>query len=83
MRLVVSNDALADTSIRLSIPTCLPLNSATALLLSRQLQRYGITLTSRQLVMLFRIIRQCKRRRGDWTFLEVDTAQGWYVEIRL
>lgn len=83
MRLVVKSDALADPGLRLSIPTCLPLNSATALILSKQLQRYGITLTYRQLVTLFGIVRQCKRWRGNWTLLEVDTAQGEHVEIRL
>jgi len=83
MKLVVTNDAHPPSGIRLSIPTALPLNSATALILSKQLQRYGITLTSRQLAALFRVIRQCKRRRGDWTLLEVDSAGGEHVEIRL
>lgn len=72
-----------ETNITLPIPTGLILNPLTASLLPRLLAGYGAHVTKQQALRLVRGIRQFRRRHRDWVLVEVDSASGEQVVIKL
>lgn len=72
-----------DTNLWIPIPTALFLNDLTAGLAPQFLAPYGVTITAKQARKFIRAMKKYKRRHRDWVLVEVQSADGDYVEIKL
>lgn len=77
----------ADTNIKIIFPTCLVLNRLAALaapkIFNRKLKQHGMELTSAQAVKLIKTLKRFRRRHKNWKLVEVNSADGEHIEIRL
>ena len=64
------------------IPTGLFCNRLTAGIAAKAMAQNGMTITPEQMVKLFRVIRQVKRRHPDWVLVEVTSANGDCVYVK-
>ena len=71
------------TGIRLWFPTALVFNRLTASFIPAAMQQNGIQMTAAQARTFVNVIRHSKRRFKDLTLVEVETADGTGVLIRL
>ena len=67
----------------LPIPTGLFCNRLTASVAARVMAQNGWSATPEQMAKLFRCLRQCKRRHPDWMLVEVHSAEGDQVYVKL
>ena len=65
------------------LPTGLFCNRLTAGLAARTMVQNGVDATPEQMVRFFKAVRQCKRRHPDWVMVEVESADGDYVYVKL
>jgi len=72
-----------DANFTLPIPTGLLLNPLTAGLLPKLLEEYGIHVTGQQIMGLYSAIKQFSRRNKDFVLVEVHSADGEEVLIKL
>ena len=70
-------------NLSIPIPTGLFCNRLTAGFAARAMEQNGYTATPEQMVRLFRAIRQYKRKHPDWVLVEVQSADGDYVYVKL
>jgi len=70
-------------SIKIGLPTPLALNSVTVGILSGILKKHDIPLQRQTLMALKRDIKRYKRRHKDWYLLEVTSADGTCVLIKV
>ena len=80
MRITVQSD---DVNLRIPIPTGLVLNDLTAGLAPKLMAQNGVTITTKQARKFIRAMKKYKRRHRDWVLVEVQSADGDYVEIKL
>ena len=77
----------ADKNIKIIFPTCLVLNRLAALaapkFLNKKLKRHGIEITSAQSVKFVKTVNRFRRRHKNWKLVEVNSADGEHIEIRL
>ena len=77
----------ADKNIKIIFPTCLLLNRLTAFaapkFLHKKLKSHGIEITSAQAVKLIKTLKRFRRRHKNWKLVEVNSADGEHIEIRL
>lgn len=71
------------TNLNLPIPTGLVLNRFTAALLPKVLEENGIHLTGPQAQRLVSVIHQFRRSHPDWVLVEVESANGEQVIVKL
>ena len=81
MRLVVKGGE--HRTIRLCLPTALLLNRLTACIVPLALRKSEVTVTRKQALRLIKELKRCKKRFRGWKMVEVRSADGEYVEIRL
>lgn len=81
MRITVRDDEGHHFFFR--IPMGLLLNRLTAAAAAKYLRRYGLTLTCRQFLTIFRAMRDFRRRHRDWMLVEAQSADGNYVAIHM
>ena len=65
------------------IPMGLFCNRLTAGIAAKAMEQNGWTATPAQMAKLFRCLRQTKRRHPDWVLVEVQSADGDYVRVKL
>ena len=65
------------------IPTGLFCNRLTAGFAAKAMAQNGVTATPEQMARFFRIARQCKRRNPGWVLVEVQSADGDSVYVKL
>ena len=65
------------------IPTGLFCNRLTVGFAAKMMEQNGITATPAQMMKLFRTIRRYKRKHPDWVMVEVQSAEGDYVYVKL
>lgn len=65
------------------IPTGLFCNRLTAGIAAKSLAQNGTNLTPKQVMKLFRTIRECKKRHPNWVLTEVRSTEGDEVLIKL
>ena len=65
------------------IPTGLFCNRLMAAIAAKAVEQNGWTATPEQMVRFFKTVRQCKRRHPDWVMVEVQSADGDSVYIKL
>ena len=71
------------TNLFILIPTALFCNRLTAGFAAKAMEQNGVTVTPEQMARFFRIARQCKRRHRDWVLVEVHSADGDHVYVKL
>lgn len=81
MRIIV--DTTNDKNIHITLPTGLILNRLTALIAAKAAQKNGIMVTYEQIYSLLTALKDFKRINGDWTLVEVESADGNYVKITI
>ena len=72
-----------DTRLDLPLPTGLVLNRFTAEIAARAAADNGVNLTGAQVNALIRAAKDFKRSHPDWCLVEVESADGEYVMVRL
>lgn len=81
MRIIV--DTTNDKNIHITLPTGLILNRLTALIAAKAAQKNGVMVTYEQIYSLLTALKDFKRINGDWTLVEVESADGNYVKITI
>lgn len=69
--------------IKLMFPTGLVLNRFTACFVPLALKDSEVTVTRTQAVRFIKELKRCKKRFPDWKLVEVQSADGEHVEIKL
>lgn len=72
-----------DTNLNLHLPTGLVLNRMTAGLVSNLLKQNDVVLSKKQIVGFAQELKACKKRFGSWNLVQIQSAEGDQVEIRL
>lgn len=80
MRIVVKDK---DSHINLPIPTRLVVNGLTAGILCRVLEKQGVSVTRKQLMVFVHELHRFRRRHPRWTLVEVEGHEGEQVKIQL
>ena len=80
MRITVRS---GDFKLRIPFPAGLVFNDLTAALVPKIMEQNGMTITTKQARKLIRAMKKYKRRHRDWVLVEVQSADGDYVEIKL
>ena len=70
-------------SIRLRIPTSFVLSRITALIAARAAQQKGVCLTFNQAFRFIKAVRAFKQKSGGWTLVDMQSASGEHIEIRI
>jgi len=79
MKIVVRSQENRD--IHVQLPTGLILNPISALLLPKALQENGIVASRAQALALVRAINRYRRSHPGWVLVEVEGADGDYINI--
>ena len=69
--------------IKLLFPTGLVLNRLTVHFIPKALKDSNISLTRQQALKLIKELKRCKKRFPNWKLVEVKSADGECVEIKL
>lgn len=81
MKIVVQENK---KSIKILFPTKLALNSVTATVASRIIQKKkGLVIPAKKLRQLFKVIYRSKRKWKDWEIVHVESKKGEKVVIKL
>ena len=70
-------------NIYLCFPTRIALNRFTALFLSPVLKKQHLHITTEQILTFSKALRKYKRKHPDWKLVEVSTAKGEYIKIKM
>lgn len=81
MKIVVVNPPNKD--IRLTIPTGLVLNRLTAAVAPKCLRNSGVSITGKQAAAFVRELNRFRRAHPEWVLVEVQSANGEYVKVKL
>jgi len=81
MRVLVKEENGHKFNIR--IPTALALNRVTAGIATKVCRKNGVEITKMQVYSLIKAIKDYKKYHPDWKLLEIEEADGDYVEIVL
>lgn len=65
------------------LPTGLIFNGLTASIAAKTASGYGVTITARQMNRLFAIVRRYKKAHPDWVLVDVQSADGDHVMVKL
>ena len=79
MRIVI--ESKEGQSLRLWFPTGLALNAGTLALGQKYLRCYGVS--RKQAATFLHLLNQYRRRHQDWILVEVESADGDYIQVRL
>ena len=77
---VHSNDS---KNIRLQLPTGLCLNPVMAMILPSFMKQNGMAVSRNQMLILIRAVNQYRHRHPEWVLVEVQSADGDYVQITI
>lgn len=81
MKIVVRSAAAENVKLRL--PSALALNPVSALFLPKLLKRSGLAIDRKQAQLLVKAINQYRHSHPDWKLVEVESADGEYVEVTI
>lgn len=68
-------------NLRLGFPAGLALNAGTLAVGRKYLSRYGVS--QKQAAAFLHLLNQYRRQHRDWILVEVESANGDYVQIRV
>lgn len=72
-----------ETNLNIVLPTGLVLNGLTARILPKVLAQNGIQLRSEDAVRFVKALNQYRRSHPEWVLVDVDSASGEKVYIKL
>ena len=72
-----------NSSANMSIPSGLVLNDISASVLPLLLRKHGITITGKQARSLVKALNRYRKNHPEWVLVEVHSAQGEDVLIKL
>lgn len=72
-----------DREIELVLPSRLVLNPLSASLLPKLLKEHGVSVSGAQARALFKALNHCRRTHPEWVLVQVQSARGEEVLIRL
>lgn len=81
MKIVVQENG--EKSIKILIPTWLFANRVGANLVAKKLQEQGIHLDKKQALALVKYINAYRKKHKDWVLVEVESADGSCVTIKV
>ena len=81
MKIAIQTDE--GRNISLALPTGLVLNPLTSLFLPASLRKSGLDISQEQCARFIRELNDFRREHRDWVLVEVESASGEYVQIRL
>ena len=81
MRIIVKSKE--GPNIWLPLPSGLLLNPLTARLAPKYLKDHGVHITSQQAVTFIKTLNRYRRKHRDWVLVEVESADGDYVKIKI
>lgn len=81
MKIVVRS--VGAENVRIRLPSGLVLNPVTALFLPKLMQQNGLKMNGKQAQLLVKTIRQYRRSHPNWKLVEVKSANGDYVEVKI
>lgn len=81
MKIVVKSNA--GPNIRVPIPSGLVMNRFTAGFVQRKLKEYGVHITAAQAVALIKALSRYRRKHPQWALVEVQSADGTNVTIKV
>lgn len=81
MRIVVKSKE--GPNIWLPIPSCLILNRFAAGWVAKGLEDQGMHITKQQAEIFIKELNRYRRKHRDWVMVEVNSAQGDYVKVKL
>ena len=71
-----------EKNLTLRLPTLVLINSITAAVASRHLSKNGLEIPVGILREAFSIVKKYKKSHPDWIFVEVQSANGEYIQIK-
>ena len=80
MRIIVRNE---DVKLWLPIPTAWLFNEFTVGFIPKVMEQNGFSITKQQARELVHAVRKCNRIHRGLTLVEVESADGGYVKIKL
>lgn len=80
MRIIVKE---SEHNIRLRFPSGLILNRFTAAAICREVGKYGVKISPRQMRMLIKALHRYRKTHPDWVLAEVTGAKGEHVLVKL
>ena len=81
MKIVVRDPK--DKNITIIFPSILVLNSVSAVFLAKSLQKYGANISRQQAKLFVKELNRYRRRHRNWKLVEVQAADGEYVQIKI
>ncbi len=81
MKIIVNDKE--GTNLHLTFPTGLILNRLSVHFMSKGLAKKGVPMTRGQMLPMIKALNQFRRSHKDWKLVEVQSADGEYVEIIL
>lgn len=81
MRIVVKPDD--GKKLKILLPTGLILNRFTAALAPKYLKEQNIHITKKQAVSFVKALNCYRRKHPEWVLVEVQSADGEYVKIKI
>ncbi len=72
-----------EQNLNLRFPTGLVLNRVTAGIVARALGKKGLPLSRKQMVCCIRALNRYRKTHPDWVLVEVNSADGDRVEMKL
>lgn len=70
-------------NIRIPLPSVLVFNRFTAGLMPKYLKQNGLDISKKQARVFVKELHRFRRRHRDWVLVEVQSASGDYVKIKL
>lgn len=70
-------------NLTIPLPTGLLCNRLTAGIAAKAMAQNGVNATPAQMVRFFQTVRRYKRKHPDWVLVEVQSADGDYVYVKL
>jgi hypothetical protein len=81
MKIVVKSNE--GPNLWLPIPSGLVLNRFVAGFAPQYLKEYGLDITKEQAISFVKALNKYRRRHPQWVLVEVQSAEGEYVKIKL
>ena len=72
-----------DKNLTIRFPSFLVLNAVSAMLLAKIMRKYGANISRQQAKLFIKELNRYRRHHRNWKMVEVQSADGEYVEIKI
>lgn len=81
MKIIIRDPKTKNLTIR--FPSFLVLNSVSAILLAKIMRKYRANVSRQQAKLFVKELNRYRRHHRNWKLVEVQSADGEYVEIKI